>query len=158
MWCGNPSYDAQIFNSASGSDRTSDFLGVIKHGTTTSPPKSQLGFFQGNIDQEIADSNFNPDDDVPMGHVEEEEEEDDDEDNDGIDGVNMQTNQQRNDQNDGTSIEIDQQHDDLHGQGEDNTDMPHYQSAILPRIQSSTSQEGIGIQFYIWIKSDCLHI
>ncbi|KAI6041983.1 hypothetical protein EDC04DRAFT_2601286 [Pisolithus marmoratus] len=58
LWCGNPAYDVRVFNATPGTNWTSDFLSIIKHGGTTSVPASGSSQVQGRDDVTAEDPNY----------------------------------------------------------------------------------------------------
>ncbi|KAI6002560.1 hypothetical protein EDC04DRAFT_2611825 [Pisolithus marmoratus] len=58
LWCGNPAYDARVFNATPGTNQTSDFLSIIKHGRTTSVPASSSSQVQGQDNVTAEDPNY----------------------------------------------------------------------------------------------------
>ncbi|KIK14156.1 hypothetical protein PISMIDRAFT_17491 [Pisolithus microcarpus 441] len=92
MWHGNPSYNAKLFDAAPGTNRTSDFLSIIKNSgriASSAGQQDESSEHHDNIPAPAEDPGVNQDDpnpptDVTMSEqereeVEEEEEEEDEE-------------------------------------------------------------------------------
>ncbi|KIK11478.1 hypothetical protein PISMIDRAFT_19487 [Pisolithus microcarpus 441] len=58
LWHSNPAYNARVFNATPGTNRTVDFLSVVKHGGTTSVPASGSSQVRGQDDTMAKDLNY----------------------------------------------------------------------------------------------------
>ncbi|KAI6137400.1 hypothetical protein F5141DRAFT_1060227 [Pisolithus sp. B1] len=80
LWHGNPTYDARVFNTTPGADRTGDFLTIIKSGGTTAPPACDNPQVQEQGDTvgyptSSTNANWHPSPNTSMDVSEQEEEE-----------------------------------------------------------------------------------